>query len=107
MVAGSSPTLGAKFACRIIRTCDKVGIKTVAVHSTADSRAIHVQLANESICIGPLAALLSYLNSNKVLEAAQTTDAQAIHPGYGFLSDAFLSRSTLNTFVIVKYSFWR
>lgn len=70
-----------------MRTCNKLGINTVAVHSTADARAIHVKLADEAICIGPPASLLSYLDVEKVLNAAKSTGAQAIHPGYGFLSE--------------------
>jgi len=76
-----------EIACRVMRTCNKLGINTVAVHSTADARAVHVQLADEAVCIGPPPSLLSYLSAEKVIQAAQSTGAQAIHPGYGFLSE--------------------
>jgi acetyl-CoA carboxylase biotin carboxylase subunit len=64
-----------------------MGIKTVAVYSTADSESLHVRLADESVCIGPASSLQSYLNINAIISAAELTDAEAIHPGYGFLSE--------------------
>jgi len=70
-----------------MRTCKRLGIKTVAVHSTVDSRACHVTMADEAICIGPAASLESYLSIPKVLNAIETTNASAVHPGYGFLSE--------------------
>ena len=76
-----------EIAIRIIRACHELGIKTVAVHSTADAEALHVKLANESVCIGPPAAADSYLNVNAIISAAAATGAEAIHPGYGFLSE--------------------
>lgn len=76
-----------EIACRIIRTCRAMGIKTVAVHSDIDSKAVHVRLADEAICIGPAQALQSYLRMDKILEAINKTGAQAVHPGYGFLSE--------------------
>jgi acetyl-CoA carboxylase biotin carboxylase subunit len=76
-----------EIALRIIRTCKELGIKTVAVYSTADSESLHVRLADESVCIGPPPSLLSYLNINNIISAAELTDAEAIHPGYGFLSE--------------------
>jgi acetyl-CoA carboxylase biotin carboxylase subunit len=76
-----------EIAVRIIRACHELGIKTVAVHSTADVDALHVKLANESICIGPSLARDSYLNIANVMAAAVATGADAIHPGYGFLSE--------------------
>lgn len=72
---------------RIIRACRELGIATVAVYSEADSEALHVSLADESICLGPAEAALSYLNQQKVIEAAQQTGCDAIHPGYGFLAE--------------------
>lgn len=69
------------------RACREMGIKTVAVHSEADKEAKYVKLADESVCIGPAASNLSYLNIPAVISAAEVTDAQAIHPGYGFLSE--------------------
>jgi acetyl-CoA carboxylase biotin carboxylase subunit len=76
-----------EIALRIIRTCKEMGIKTVAVYSTADSESLHVRLADESVCIGPAPSLKSYLNINAIISAAEITDAEAIHPGYGFLSE--------------------
>lgn len=64
-----------------------MGIKTVAIHSTADEDAMHVRLADESVCIGPPASVDSYLNMPAILSAAEITGADAIHPGYGFLSE--------------------
>jgi acetyl-CoA carboxylase biotin carboxylase subunit len=76
-----------EIALRIIRACKELGIKTVAVHSDADSEALHVKLADESICIGPAPSAKSYLNMKSIISAAEVTDADAIHPGYGFLSE--------------------
>ncbi len=76
-----------EIALRIHRACHELGIKTVAVHSTADADAMHVRLADEAICIGPPAAADSYLNIPAIISAAEISDADAIHPGYGFLSE--------------------
>jgi acetyl-CoA carboxylase biotin carboxylase subunit len=76
-----------EIALRIQRACREMGIRTVAVHSTADELAMHVRLADESICIGPPAAQDSYLNISAILTAAAISNADAIHPGYGFLSE--------------------
>ena len=76
-----------EIAVRIIRACKEMGIATVAVYSQADADALHVALADESVCIGPPAAGESYLNMERVVSAALVTGAQAIHPGYGFLSE--------------------
>lgn len=76
-----------EIAVRIIRACRAMGISTVAVYSTADRHALHVYLADESVCIGPAAARDSYLNMNAIISAALGTHADAIHPGYGFLSE--------------------
>jgi acetyl-CoA carboxylase, biotin carboxylase subunit len=76
-----------EIALRVQRACRELGIATVAVHSTADAEAMHVRLADESVCIGPPAARASYLNSHAILSAASITGADAIHPGYGFLSE--------------------
>jgi acetyl-CoA carboxylase biotin carboxylase subunit len=76
-----------EIALRILRACRTLGIKTVALHSEADREAKYVRLADESVCIGPAAAKDSYLNIPAVISAAEVTDAQAIHPGYGFLSE--------------------
>ncbi|CUW46035.1 acetyl-CoA carboxylase biotin carboxylase subunit [Novacetimonas hansenii] len=76
-----------EIALRILRACRELGIPTVAVHSTADSDAMHVRLADEAVCIGPPASRESYLNVAAILSAATITGADAIHPGYGFLSE--------------------
>jgi acetyl-CoA carboxylase biotin carboxylase subunit len=76
-----------EIALRILRACRELGIKTVAVHSTADSNLQHVLLADETVCIGPPQSQESYLNMPAIIAAAEVTDAVAIHPGYGFLSE--------------------
>ena len=76
-----------EIALRIHRACHEMGVKTIAVHSTADADAMHVRLADESVCIGPPAAKDSYLNIPAIMAAAEITGADAIHPGYGFLSE--------------------
>ncbi|CAI3935278.1 acetyl-CoA carboxylase biotin carboxylase subunit [Commensalibacter communis] len=76
-----------EIALRVLRACREMGIKTVAVHSTADADAMHVRLADESVCIGPPSLAESYLNKAAILSAAVVTGAEAIHPGYGFLSE--------------------
>lgn len=76
-----------EIALRIQRACRAMGIKTVAVHSTADSEAMYVRLADESVCIGPAPSSQSYLNIPAIIAAAELTDAEAIHPGYGFLAE--------------------
>jgi len=76
-----------EIALRIIRTCHEMGIKTVAVYSTADRDSLHVKFADEAICIGPPASKDSYLNIANIIAAAEITNADAIHPGYGFLSE--------------------
>lgn len=77
-----------EIALRILRACHELGIKTVAVHSTADENLMHVRLADESICIGPPSAMDSYLNIPSLIAAAEITDSVAIHPGYGFLAES-------------------
>ncbi|KAF6737468.1 Propionyl-CoA carboxylase alpha chain, mitochondrial [Oryzias melastigma] len=76
-----------EIACRVIRTCKKMGIQTVAVHSDVDSNAVHVKMADEAVCVGPAPTSQSYLNMDAILNAVRTTGAQAVHPGYGFLSE--------------------
>src|SRR5919202_850797 len=76
-----------EIALRVLRACKELGIQTVAVHSTADGDAMHVRLADESVCIGPPAAKDSYLNIPSLLAACEITGADAVHPGYGFLSE--------------------
>ena len=76
-----------EIALRVIRACKEMGIKTVAVHSTADANSLHVRFADESVCIGPPKSSDSYLNVPSIISAAEITDAEAIHPGYGFLAE--------------------
>jgi acetyl-CoA carboxylase biotin carboxylase subunit len=76
-----------EIALRILRACKELGIKTVAVHSTADRDLKHVKLADEAVCIGPAASVDSYLNIPAIIAAAEVTDADAVHPGYGFLAE--------------------
>src|SRR6185503_17540461 len=76
-----------EIALRINRACKEMGIATVAIHSTADAEAMHVRLADESVCIGPPPASQSYLNIPAIISACEITGADAIHPGYGFLSE--------------------
>src|SRR5476649_834033 len=76
-----------EIALRVLRACKELGIPTVAVHSTADTDAMHVRFADESVCIGPPAAKDSYLNIPAILSACEITGADAVHPGYGFLSE--------------------
>lgn len=76
-----------EIACRIIRTASSMGIRTVAVYSDADRNAMHVALADEAIAIGPAPARASYLDGEKIIAAAKASGAEAIHPGYGFLSE--------------------
>src|SRR5215470_16567768 len=90
-------------ALRIQRTCRALGIKTVVVHSEADRDAKYVKLADESVCIGPPPSAASYLNIPAIISAAEVTDAEAIHPGYGFLSENadFAERVERSGFVFI------
>ncbi len=76
-----------EIALRVIRACKEMGIKSVAVHSTADADAMHVRMADESVCIGPAPSVDSYLSKAAIISACEITGAQAVHPGYGFLSE--------------------
>jgi acetyl-CoA carboxylase biotin carboxylase subunit len=76
-----------EIAMRILRTCKEMGIKTVAVYSTADKDSLHVRFADEAVCIGPPMSKDSYLRITNIIAAAEITNADAIHPGYGFLSE--------------------
>src|SRR3954467_7337963 len=76
-----------EIALRVIRTCREMGIKTVAVYSTADKDSLHVKFADEAVCIGPPPSKESYLNMANIIAACEITNADAIHPGYGFLSE--------------------
>src|SRR5918996_5311670 len=77
-----------EIACRIIWTCKEMGIKTVAVHSDVDRDSLHVRFADEAICIGPAPSARSYLNIPAIISAAEITNVDAIHPGYGFLAES-------------------
>ena len=92
-----------EIALRILRACRELGIKTVAVHSEADTEAKYVRLADESVCIGPAQSGQSYLNVPAIISAAEVTDAEAIHPGYGFLSENadFAERVEQSGFVFI------
>jgi propionyl-CoA carboxylase alpha chain len=83
-----------EIACRVIKTARRMGILTVAVHSEADANALHVRLADEAVCIGPAPSRESYLVADAIIDACKRTGAQAVHPGYGFLSEnaAFAKR---------------
>ena len=76
-----------EIACRIIRTCQRLGIKTVAIYSTVDQEALHVKMADEAYLVGEAPPHDSYLNMAKILDVAKASGAQAVHPGYGFLSE--------------------
>ncbi|XP_040847109.1 propionyl-CoA carboxylase alpha chain, mitochondrial isoform X7 [Ochotona curzoniae] len=76
-----------EIACRVIKTCKKMGIKTVAIHSDADASSVHVKMADEAVCVGPAPSSKSYLNMDAIMEAIRRTRSQAVHPGYGFLSE--------------------
>ena len=76
-----------EIALRIVRACRELGIQTLAVYSEADEQSLHVQLADEAICIGPAPSNESYLRADRILSAAEIADVDAIHPGYGFLSE--------------------
>src|SRR4029077_11275208 len=76
-----------EIACRIIRTAQRMGIATVAVCSEADAEALHMQMDDEAVPIGPAPSAESYLKIERIVEACRTTDAEAVHPGYGFLSE--------------------
>ena len=90
-----------EIACRVIRTARKLGIRTIAVYSDADAGALHVRMADEAVHIGPSAARDSYLRGDKIIEAAQATAAEAIHPGYGFLSEnADFAQTVINAGLI-------
>ena len=92
-----------EIALRIQRACRELGIRTVVVHSEADRDAKYVKLADESVCIGPAPSNQSYLNIPAIISAAEVTDAQAIHPGYGFLSENadFAERIESSGFVFI------
>jgi len=84
-----------EISCRVIKTCRKLDIPTVAVYSTADSKAKHVKMANEAVCVGPPQTSQSYLKIDKIIDACKKTGADAVHPGYGFLSENMLFSKAL------------
>src|SRR5262245_6277525 len=86
-----------EIAARVLRACRAMGIETVAVHSTADADSPHLRLADRTICIGPGPAIHSYLDQEALLQAADQTDCQAIHPGYGFLAENALFAARCET----------
>lgn len=92
-----------EIALRILRACKELGIKTVAVHSTADRELKHVKLADEAVCIGPASSMESYLNIPAIIAAAEVTDADAIHPGYGFMAERadFAEQAEKSGFVFI------
>ncbi|MAE68989.1 MAG: acetyl-CoA carboxylase biotin carboxylase subunit [Gemmatimonadetes bacterium] len=77
-----------EIALRVIRACKELGVSTVAVHSEADRESLHVRMADEHVCIGPAASTQSYLNKERIIAAAEITDASAVHPGYGFMAES-------------------
>ena len=76
-----------EIALRVIRACKELGVATVAIYSEADVDSLHVQLADEAVCIGPAQSAESYLKMDRIISAAEITDVDAIHPGYGFLAE--------------------
>ena len=76
-----------EIALRVIRTCKEMGISTVAIYSTADKESLHVRFADEAVCIGPPSSAESYLSIPKIMAAVEITNADAVHPGYGFLAE--------------------
>ena len=92
-----------EIALRVQRACRQMGIKTVAVYSQADADAMYVRLADEAVCIGPPKSSESYLNIPAIISAAEVTNAQAIHPGYGFLSENadFAERAEQSGYVFI------
>src|SRR3978361_393019 len=92
-----------EIALRIQRACRELGVKTVVIYSEADKEAKYVRLADEAVCIGPAPSTLSYLNMPAIISAAEVTDAEAIHPGYGFLSENadFAERVEQSGFVFI------
>ena len=111
-----------EIALRIIRTCKEMGIQTVAVYSTADKDSLHVRFADEAVCIGPPSSAESYLKIPNIIAAAEITNSDAIHPGYGFLSEnadfsricnehnmKFIGASTVvsDKQIIVSHRYWR
>ena len=98
-----------EIAVRIIRACKEWGIQTVAIHSDVDKESMHVKLADESVCVGSHQPANSYLNIPAILSAIEITNSEAVHPGYGFLSENFnllgcLKKTTLNLLGLLQNS---
>ena len=96
-----------EIALRVIRTCKEMGIKTVAVYSTADKDSLHVKFADEAVCVGPASSQDSYLKIPNIIAAAEITNADAIHPGYGFfrkmqIFQEFVKNMKLNLLVLFQ-----
>ena len=96
-----------EIALRIIRTCREMGIPNVAVYSTADRDSLHIRFADEAVCIGPAPSSESYLKMSNIIAAAEITNADAIHPGYGFLSEnsVFAREASIRGFNFIGPSF--
>ena len=94
-----------EIAVRILRTSREIGIKTVAIYLTADKDSLHVRFADEAVCIGPPAPSQSYLNIPRIMAAVEITNADAIHPGYGFLREnaGFAERVAKSGFVFITF----
>ena len=86
-----------EIACRVMRTAERLGIKTVAVYSDPDAGAVHTRMADEAVRVGPASSTESYLNIDRIMEAIQETGADAVHPGYGFLSENRLFAEALES----------
>ena len=94
-----------EIACRVIKTCRRLGIKTVAAYSDPDASALHVRMADEAVHIGPAASADSYLRMDRIMQAVRDTGAEAVHPGYGFLSENRDFSQALKVSSLLSYLF--